>query len=429
MKRNLNLKEKTLIFIKKTKQRNLKYTAILLPIVLIALVISAVVGRAEEPETAVANQSNDDITMTMVGDIMMGRYVEEVTDRHGFDYLFRYMKPYFEASDYVSGNYEHPALKKDTSRYEESNTEIHLNSNKDGIEAVKNAGFSVVSLANNHMLDFGEQGLEDTIDLFDKADMDFVGVGKNTPDAKNSIQYSEVNGVRVATLGFTDVYGKDNVPKNNKAGLLNSNPDVLFEMIGKAKDEKQGNADLIVVNMHWGQEYATSATGRQKELAKAVIDAGADIIIGHHPHVVQSFDTYKDGLIFYSLGNFIFDQGWTRTKDSAMVQYHLAEDGKAKVDVVPLRIEEATPRPADSSIDQSRIYRAMTKETGDQVQWSKKEDHIEIQIDHKNVIDHKAKREQAEKAAKEKAAKEKAAKEKQAAENTESNKATIQENL
>ena len=100
-------------------------------------------------------------------------------------------------------------------------------------------------------------------------------------------------------------------------------------MIGKARDAKQGNADLVVVNMHWGQEYSTSATSRQTELAKAVIDAGADVIIGHHPHVLQSFDVYNDGIIFYSLGNFVFDQGWTRTKDSAMVQYHLAEDGQA----------------------------------------------------------------------------------------------------
>ena len=154
----------------------------------------------------------------------------------------------------------------------------------------------------------------------------------------------------MATLGFTDVYGKDAVSKNNQAGLLNSNPDLLFEMIGDAKDAKKGNADLVVVNMHWGQEYL-HLLHRQTELAKAVIDAGADVIIGHHPHVVQSFDVYNDGLIFYSLGNFVFDQGWTRTKDSAMVQYHLAEDGQATVDVVPLQIEEATPRPATSSID------------------------------------------------------------------------------
>ena len=415
MKRTLNAKEKTLIFIKRTKKKNLKYTGIILPILLIALVITTWMGRAEEVKT-VATKSDQPLTMTMVGDVMMGRYVEEVTEKHGHEYLFRYMKPYFANSDYVSGNYEHTALKEDVSNYKEADTPIRLNSNTSGVEALKDARFSVVSLANNHMMDYEEQGLLDTIDEFKSSDMHYVGVGSNTAEAKNSIDYADVNGVRVATLGFTDVYGKDAVSKNDKAGLLNSNPDLLFEMIGKARDAKQGNADLVVVNMHWGQEYSTSTTDRQKDLAKAIIDAGADIIIGHHPHVLQSFDVYKDGIIFYSLGNFIFDQGWTRTKDSAMVQYHLANDGKATIDVLPLQIEEATPRPATSSIDKSRVYRQLTKETSEKVQWSKKEDRIEITLDHKKVIDHKAQREQEEKAAMEKKAalEKKAAQEKKA---------------
>lgn len=403
MKRTLNAKEKTLIFIKRTKKKNLKYTGIILPILLIALVITTWMGRAEEVKTVELN-SDQPLTLTMVGDVMMGRYVEEVTEKHGYEYLFRYMEPYFANSDYVSGNYEHTVLKEEVTNYKEADTPIRLNSNASGVQAVKDAGFSVVSLANNHMMDYEEQGLLDTIDEFKSADMHYVGVGSNTAEAKNSIDYADVNGVRVATLGFTDVYGKDAVSKNGKAGLLNSNPDLLFEMIGKARDAKQGNADLIVVNMHWGQEYSTSTTARQKDLAKAIIDAGADIIIGHHPHVLQSFDVYKDGIIFYSLGNFIFDQGWTRTKDSAMVQYHLAEDGKATIDVVPLQIEEATPRPATSSIDKSRVYRQLTKETSEKVQWSKKEDRIEITLDHKKVIDHKAQRELVEKAAMEKKA-------------------------
>ena len=116
------------------------------------------------------------------------------------------------------------------------------------------------------MMDYEEQGLLDTIDEFKSADMHYVGVGSNTAEAKNSIDYADVNGVRVATLGFTDVYGKDAVSKSNKAGLLNSNPDLLFEMIGKARDAKQGNADLVVVNMHWGQEYSTSTTASSKRL-------------------------------------------------------------------------------------------------------------------------------------------------------------------
>jgi gamma-polyglutamate biosynthesis protein CapA len=168
-------------------------------------------------------------------------------------------------------------------------------------------------------------------------------------------------------------------------------------MIAKAKNSKQVNADLVVVNVHWGQEYDTEASPRQKALAKAMVDAGADIIIGHHPHVLQSFDVYKQGIIFYSLGNFVFDQGWTRTKDTAMVQYNLTDDGKATINVVPLQLKEATPRPATGYLEKERIYRQLTKETAENVLWSKKKDKLEIIVNHKHVMDHMKHREQKEK--------------------------------
>ena len=103
-----------------------------------------------------------------------------------------------------------------------------------------------------------------------------------------------------------------------------------------------------------------------------MIDAGADIIVGHHPHVLQSFDVYKQGVIFYSLGNFVFDQGWTRTKDSALVQYHLRDNGTATLDVVPLKIQEGTPKPVTSTLDKNRVYRELTKDTSSSALWSKK---------------------------------------------------------
>lgn len=395
MKRTLNFQEKLLIFIKRTKYKNLRYIAVILPILVIFLVASTWIGRTDEVKD-VEPRKNQKLTMTMVGDVMMGRHVGEVTKRHGADYLFRHVKPYFDASDYVSGNFEHPILKNDASKYEQTDKSIHLYTDMDAIHAVKNAGFTVMNLANNHLMDYGEEGLRDTLDVFDRYNMDYVGGGENRKEAKEHINYQDVNGVRVATLGFTDAFVEGTIATKDRNGLLSANPDVLFDMIEKAKNEDHGNADLVVVNVHWGQEYDTEATPRQKALAKAMVDAGADIIIGHHPHVLQSFDVYKDGIIFYSLGNFVFDQGWTRTKDSAMVQYNLTEDGKATIDVIPLQIEEATPRLATGYFDQLRVYRQLTKETAENVYWSKQDNKIEIIANHKHVIDHMKKRQNKE---------------------------------
>lgn len=386
MKRTLNFQEKLLIFIKRTKYKNLRYSAVVLPILVIFLVASTWIGRTDEVKD-IEPRKDQKLTMTMVGDVMMGRHVEEVTKRHGADYLFRHVKPYFDASDYVSGNFEHPILKDDVNKYEKTDKSIHLRTDMDAIHAVKNAGFTVMNLANNHLMDYGEEGLRDTLDVFNRYNMDYVGGGENRKEAKEHINYQDVNGVRVATLGFTDAFVEGSIATKDRNGLLSANPDVLFDMIEKAKNENHGNADLVVVNVHWGQEYDTEATPRQKALAKAMVDAGADIIIGHHPHVLQSFDVYKDGIIFYSLGNFVFDQGWTRTKDSAMVQYNLTEDGTAAIDVIPLQIEEAAPRLATGYFDQLRVFNQLTKETAENVYWSKKDNKIEIIANHKHVID------------------------------------------
>ncbi|MBS4190477.1 CapA family protein [Bacillus sp. FJAT-49705] len=395
MKRNLNFKEKLLIFIKKTKYKNLKYAAIITPILILSLVITTWMGRTEEVEN-VEPLKDQKLTMTMVGDVMLGRHVEEVIKQHGADYLFRYVKPYFDNSEYVSGNLATPILKDEVSNYSEADKSIHLHTDSSAIQAVKNAGFTVMNLANNHVMDYKEKGLLDTLDTFESSNMDYVGAGKNRKDAKEQINYQDVNGVRVATLGFTDEFVSGDIATKEQGGVLSANPDVFFEMIAKAKDPKQGNADLVVVNVHWGQEYDTDTSPRQKALAKAMVDAGADIIIGHHPHVLQSFDIYKQGVIFYSLGNFVFDQGWTRTKDTAMVQYNLEDNGKATIDVVPLQIEEATPRPATGYLEKERIYRQLTKETTENVLWSEKEDKLQIIVNHKHVIDHMKKREQNE---------------------------------
>ncbi|WP_252311876.1 CapA family protein [Sinobaca sp. H24] len=145
-------------------------------------------------------------------------------------------------------------------------------------------------------------------------------------------------------------------------GVLTSDPEEFIPAIQSAQED----ADLVVVHLHAGQEYDSSPTTRQQELAKAISDAGADIIVGHHPHVLQSVDVYNDTLIMYSMGNFIFDQGWTRTRDSAVAEYELMEDGTARIEFKPYRIFEAQPRPVEGLtefVHRFRIFRQLTKDT------------------------------------------------------------------
>ncbi len=387
MRRNLNSKEKLLVFIKQTKKKNSRYIMFLLPIIIVILVGSTWFERTKSAAKVKLSKGSE-LTMTMVGDVMMGRYVNDVVEQHGTEYVFRYVSPYFKNSDYVSGNFDQTVLLKEEKEYKKADKQMGLHTNENVVKAMKEQGFTLFNLANTNTMNYGEIGLLDTLKTFKNEEIEVVGAGENLESAKNII-YKEINGVRVATIGFTDVYPEKSNATDKRAGVLTMDPDLLFELIGKAKDANQGNADLVVVNANWGQEYDSEPSPRQQKLGRAMIDAGADIIVGHHPHVLQSVEAYKKGIIFYSLGNFVFDQGWTKTKDSALVQYNLDANGQAKVEIVPLVLKEGTPRPASSMLEKRRIYQQLTKYTTDDVLVDKKEDKFEILLNHKHVLEHK----------------------------------------
>jgi gamma-polyglutamate biosynthesis protein CapA len=387
----LTFKQRLQAYIKRTKKKNAKHVFIIGLLILLILPIVMAIEKVEMNDSLQVRE-NQIISMTLVGDIMMGRNIENVIKEHGEQYLFRYMESYLKNADYVSGNFEHPVLIEEEQNYEKADKYIHLSTNKEAVQAVKDAGFTVMNLANNHMMDYSEKGLNDTVNIFREKELSFVGAGENMQQAKN-IVYNDVNGIRVATLGFTDAYVDGFIVEENQPGVLSMNPDMLFNQIIDAKNSKRGNADLVVVHAHWGQEYDDEPSPRQQELGRAMVEAGADIIVGHHPHVLQSFEVYKDGIIFYSLGNFIFDQGWTRTKDSALVQYHLDTSGTATVDIVPLQIYEGTPRRTSNWLDRKRIFRQLTKDTPEHIEWGEDGNQLTVKLQHNGVLEHKKKRE------------------------------------
>ena len=160
--KKLNFQEKILIFIKKTKPKNGKYVAILTPLIIIALVLSAWLTRTEDTK-AVAEQAQYKAKMTLVGDLMLGRFTENIVDKHGADYLFEHVQPYLKDSDYMTGNLDVPILTKDESQYEPLDKDLLLSTDKRSLKSIKNAGFSVLNLANNNAMNYGEKGLKDTL--------------------------------------------------------------------------------------------------------------------------------------------------------------------------------------------------------------------------------------------------------------------------
>lgn len=382
--RKFTFQEKVLMFIKKTKPNTGKQALLLAPFLILVLVVSGWMGRTESTkvEANATPDSSSAVTVTMVGDVMLGRYVKEVSNRYGDEFIFRHVKPFFNQSDYVIGNYETPVLKYNESSYTTVEGAIELSTDETDVQAIKKAGFNVVSLANNYTMTHGPKAMRETIDVFKKYKIDTVGAGTNEEEAK-MVSYKEVDGVRIASVGFTDTFSASMVAGKTSPGVLPANPNYIFEVIQQAK----ANADLVLVNAHWGQEYDVEPSLRQQGLAKAMVDAGADIIVGHHPHVLQSVDVYKGSVIFYSLGNFVFDQGWSSTKNTALVQYHLNQKGQVKIDIIPMFIKEGTPRQTTSAWRMKRIYNDLTKYTSAGVHLKKTGDKFQIKLDHSHVME------------------------------------------
>ncbi len=167
------------------------------------------------------------------------------------------------------------------------------------LQLLKHANISIVNCANNHMGDFGAKGIIETIEWLNSAGIASVGIGRTINEARKPYILRK-HGISIGFLG----YGSDGVhiASQSKPGTLPPQLDVIISDIQKLRPL----VDFIVINLHWGIEKAIVPTEQQKQLGRAIIDAGADIIVGHHSHVLQGYEQYKHGLICYSLGNFIF---------------------------------------------------------------------------------------------------------------------------
>jgi poly-gamma-glutamate synthesis protein (capsule biosynthesis protein) len=163
------------------------------------------------------------------------------------------------------------------------------------------AGFDVVSLANNHSLDYGPEGLADTMQALDAAGIAYAGAGPDLAQARRPALL-EAAGRRVAFLAYSMTLPETFYALDEKAGTAYGLEEHVREDVTRAREQ----ADIVLVSFHWGQEGTTRLRKYQVELGHAAIESGAAAVIGHHPHVLQAAERYRDGVILYSLGNFAF---------------------------------------------------------------------------------------------------------------------------
>ena len=286
--------------------------------------------KKEEKKTA----ENVSFTMAVTGDIMCHntQYKDAYnasTDTYDFSYVFEDVKRYIQTADIAIGNLETTFAGSEVgySSYPTFNTPEALAYN------LKDIGFDVLTTANNHSLDKSYKGIEGTIKYLDDADIAHTGTF-TSEEAQNTILYKYVKGIKIAFLSYT--YGTNGIPvPSGKDYCINLiDKDLISKHIELAKKE---SPDMICVSMHWGEEYRTSPTKEQEDLAEFLFQNGVDVILGNHSHVLEPMEkrtvtlsdgTQKDGFVIYSLGNFISGQVKELTKDTAILNIKITKNGE-----------------------------------------------------------------------------------------------------
>ena len=196
------------------------------------------------------------------------------------------------------------------------------------VEGLKYAGFDILSLANNHMFDYQRVAFEDTMRILEENGIDYLGAGFSAKEAF-SPKITEIRNTKIGFLAYTNLGPKAWRATKGGSGIAwVSEKDIekIKEDIGEAKQK----TDVLIISLHSGEEYATNTTPSQISLARAFVDAGADLVVGHHPHIIQEIEKYKDGWIAYSLGNFVFDQGFSEETMEGLLLEVIIEDNKIK---------------------------------------------------------------------------------------------------
>lgn len=284
--------------------------------------------------------AGEPLVVTAVGDIMLAGSAAKTCRQQGYDYPFAATRTLLGSSDLVIGNLEAPLT---LAGEEFTAKKFRFRGSPQTAAALKRAGFTHLSLANNHMLDFGVAGLDDTLAALDAAGLAHAGAGSDLTAAR-AAAVAEIKGQRLALLSYSLTQPQEFFAARDRAGTAPGYPQLVRDDIRRAK----AAADYVIVAFHWGGEGEELARSRQRAVAHAAIDAGADIVIGHHPHVLQGIEYYREGVIFYSLGNFAFGSLSATARDSIIARITL-DGGVAQVEIIPLNVANRTvafqPRP------------------------------------------------------------------------------------
>lgn len=262
--------------------------------------------------TSCSLTNSGDITKTdilFLGDTSFGENYQEnldesILETQGYDYSLEQFTSMLDSSEVVISNLETPLTDLEESPLEDQKSYVHWSDTAKATKAYKKANITVFSLANNHSMDYGTEGLEQTLETLEENQMTAFGAGLTEDEAMEPYIYGDI--AVIASFEFKESYDEEYnfYADENTAGVNQLSVVQITEQIQTLREE---NPDyFIIIFPHWGDNYSDANTN-QKLLAHQLIDAGADLILGHGAHIMQEVESYKDKWVIYSIGNFMFN--------------------------------------------------------------------------------------------------------------------------
>ncbi len=330
----------------KSKTKSIIFFAFLVLIFLADLIfINFLLEKQEEFYSGIFNRAvinfseikklreNRTAILIFVGDIILDRGVKYMVNREdNGDWKFPFLKiaNFLRKADILFGNLESIISDKG----EKVGSIYSFRAEPEAIKGLIFAGFDIVSVANNHTFDYGREAMEDHFKRLKEARINYVGGGFNKAEAQSPV-IKEVAGTKIAFLGYTNLGSEYWKAEENKSGIA-----WLTENIAEDIKKTKEIADLVMVSFHWGEEYQ-KVTEEQEFFGHLAIDSGADLVVGHHPHIVQEIEEYKEKYIFYSLGNFVFDQSFSEeTMQGLLVKVKVDKAGIKEIISQSIKINE-----------------------------------------------------------------------------------------
>jgi len=277
-----------------------------------------------------AKEGDGQLTLVFAGDIMLARQIGNIMEeKNDWQHPFYYVRNIIADADIAFANLESVIATTGTS----VGSIYSFRADPRSLKGLSYAGFDVLSVANNHAWDYGPDALKESLLFLKSSGIDYVGGGFDYEEAHNPV-IKEIDGTKIAYIGYTNLIPRGVTTQSSKPALAYLDLEQTLLDI----DHIQKEADIVIVSLHWGEEYQTHSNELQQRIGRALINAGANIIIGHHPHVPQEVERYNGGYIAYSVGNLIFDQNFGEGTERGLVVRAIVEgDRVSALEEIPVQ--------------------------------------------------------------------------------------------